>query len=140
MEAVVALSVITIVGAPLLQSFGFVENTAVRLLIVLAIVYAVTFTTNHGPMPGLLAFLAAFTLLVERNHEVLMKFPDQKPRFPTTAYGFPVKAAAREPDVKTPDVGKDAVNDVDLRDNNPRLSEGPHNDSAPNFYKSKGLL
>jgi len=135
---VVVLSVITIVGAPLLQSFGFVENTAVRLLIVLAILYAVT--TSHGPMPGLLAFLAAFTLLVERNHEVLMKFPDQKPRFPTTAYGFPVKAPAREPDVKIPDVGKDAVNDVDLRDNNPRLSEGPHNNSAPNFYKSKGLL
>ena len=132
-----------ILGAPMLPSFGFVENTLVRLLLIAGIVFA----SRQGPMPGILAFLAAFTLLIERNHEVLTKFPEQKPRFPTANFGFPIQAAPLTPVVETvpyappsPPPEKDQNSADGMRDNIPRLPPAPPQAGAMGFYKSKGLL
>jgi hypothetical protein len=164
MEATVsATSVGIILIAPLFESLGissgFVENVLVRLLLVGFLVYAVSL----GHMPGLLGFLAVFSLLIERNHMVLTQFPNQKPRWPTANYGFPIQAAPLigEREVipfDTPHTGEsessgsvvenhgesssntEYENASDLRDSIPKIVEGPNSDAAPEFYKSKGLL
>ena len=163
MEATVsATSVGIILIAPLFESLGissgFVENVLVRLLLVGFLVYAVSL----GHMPGLLGFLAVFSLLIERNHMVLTQFPNQKPRWPTANYGFPIQAAPLigEREVipfDTPHTGEgegegqgegsdileqktEYENASDLRDSIPKIVEGPNTDAAPEFYKSKGLL
>lgn len=85
-----AVSVAVILGAPLAQnagvSFGFIDNALSRLLLILWAGYAV----RVGAFPGLLAFLAVMTLLTERNHEVLTRFPNQKPRWPSNSFGMPI--------------------------------------------------
>ena len=151
MEAVTTItSMAIILGATWLPSFGFIENALVRLLIIAGIVYA----SIQGPVPGILAFLAAFTLLIERNHEVLTKFPNQRPRFPTANYGFPGISTASIPiqsmesipyapinENKNIFVSKEENNTAKgLHDNNPRLPSAPPSKDAMNFYKSKGLL
>jgi len=162
MEAtILTVSVAIILIAPLLESFkiscAFVENTLVRLLLVLFVVYGISL----GHMPGLLAFLAAYSLLIERNHEVLTLFPNQKPRWPTAAYGFPIQAAPltgvhEEISFDTPHTSEEghAVSEMhgettavheyeraeDLKDSIPRITVAPNSSDAPEFYKSKGLL
>ena len=147
MEAATAItSTAIILGAPILPSFGFVENTLVRFLLIAGIVFA----SRQGAMPGILAFLAAISLLIERNHEVLTKFPEQKPRFPTANFGFPIQATPLTPVIEnvpyapptSPVIGKEE--DMDsakgLGDNIPRLPPAPPAAGAMSFYKSKGLL
>ena len=162
MEATVsAVSVGIILIAPLLEGFGisysFVENSLIRLILIGFVVYAVSL----GHMPGLLAFLAAYTLLIERNHEVLTRFPNQKPRWPSANYGFPIQAAPlmgehEEIPFDTAHMTSKGLKIVethgentkmkeyekaeDLEDNIPRIAEAPRSSSAPEFYKSKGLL
>ena len=166
MEAIVSsISVGTILGAPLLHqwgsSFGFVENGLVRLLIIVFVAYA----TRQGAMPGLLAFLAAFTLLIERNHEVLTSFPNQRPRWPKNSFGRPVQAAPlvgeeeiahyepphyeHENEAASKEIvelrGDTTITRAvesadDLKDNNPRLEGPPPNDAAPGFFTQKNLL
>jgi hypothetical protein len=157
--AVLAVSVAVIVGAPIARSLGarfsFVENIFVRFLLLAAIVYAI----RQGAMPGVLAFLAVYTLLLERNHEVLSKFPDEKPLWPSNNPGLPTRAPTleAEKDVVHYDIpssndglevegnsSKDLPAEFekadDLHDSNPRLAEAPLADKAPEFYKSKELL
>jgi hypothetical protein len=85
-----AVSVAIILGAPLAQnagvSFSFVDNALSRLLLIVFAGYAV----RVGAFPGLLAFLAVMTVLTERNHEVLTRFPNQKPRWPNNNFGMPI--------------------------------------------------
>ena len=158
------VSLLIILGGPLLPSHGFVENTFVRLLLILWIVYS----SRQGVLHGLLAFLAAFTLLIERNHEVLIKLPNQRPR-PFENYTHGLKGAANMyPIEAAPLVGKkdeipfapqvvpslpvqqdvppqverviDDNTAVGRRDNNPRLPAAPPMKDAVEFYKEKGLL
>ena len=142
-------SLIIIVGAPLLPSFGFVENNLVRMILVAVMAYA----AYKSPVLGILAFLAAFTLLVERNHELITKLPNQKPKFPTGDYGYPIQAEKHMPVTSTSSYIPESVNDLEkekpfeesdsalgLRDSIPRLSAAPLTDDAPNFYKTKNLL
>jgi len=153
--AVLAVSVVVIVGAPIARSLGarfsFVENIFVRFLLLVATVYAI----RQGAMPGVLAFLAVYTLLLERNHEVLSKFPDQKPLWPSNNPGLPTRAPTLEGEKEVVHYDTPASNDGlevegnstaefekadDLHDSNPRLAEAPLADKAPEFYKSKELL
>jgi len=151
MDPTIAASVAIIVGAPILSSmnvsFGFVEHIATRLGLLLALIYSV----HQGEMPGLIAFLAVFSLLIERNHEVLTKFPYQTPEVsanrgsmlaPTrilTEPTLPMKPDNSKIAYDSPE-NQEKADASDLRDNLPHLAEGPRSADAPAFYTSKGLL
>lgn len=93
METIVSIvSVAIILGAPLAQNMGlgfsFVDNGISRLVLLAWAVYAI----RLGAFPGILAFLAVMTVITERNHEVLTRFPNQKPRWPSNSFGMPIQA------------------------------------------------
>lgn len=161
-DIVPAISIGTILGAPYLSSFQLVDNLFVRLALLFFVAYAI----RQDALSGCLALLASFTLLIERNHEVLAKFPNQAPRWPTTGVGVPIQAPPLTPntqDMEPPhtesegplalhregvkvteehdgrEVEKEYEHANDLHDNNPRLKEAPLTDDAPSFYESKGL-
>jgi hypothetical protein len=170
MENVVSVvSIAVIIGAPIMKSLGmsfsFVGNIVVRFLLIAALVFAI----RSGPLPGLLAFLAVFTILLERNHEFLSNTPgvtgqfketitNQKPVWPVVEYANPLQPPPLTPDVEVVhydnnDVPKteeeiqgestsvtDFENTTDLRDSNPRLEEGPAANDAMQFFASKNLL
>lgn len=162
METLVsAVSVLIILGGPLLEplgfSYGIIEDSMVRLLLIVFVVCAI----RLGHMPGLLAFLATFSLLIERNHEVLTQFPNQRPSMQRPYDGYPRAAAPISGEIEeipfnTPHVGdsgrtvveshgetttvKEFENTDGLRDNIPRMAEAPRTQTAPQFYRSKGLL
>ena len=152
-------SVIIIVGAPILSSmdvsFLFVGHIFTRLLLLAYLLYAV----SKGPMSGLLGFLAVFTLLLERNQEIITKFPYQAPGRLTSgallSEGASASASASaaglggsvpplQPTntVKVYDepANKEKADATDLHDNNPRLAEGPKSKDAVSFYTNKGIL
>ena len=127
MEAVAGVSIATILGAPILSNygfrFGFVENILVRLFLVGAIIYVV----QKDVFLGLIAFLAVFTLLLERNHALALDLPQRSNALisPNTT---PSKA---EPVVET------KVNfDEEIADNIPRLEPAPTSAGAAAFFKS----
>ena len=154
-DAVPIVSILTILGAPQLSSvgvgYGFVEHIATRLFLIGAVVYAI----RQGPMSGLLALLAAFTLLIERNHEILTKFPGQQPRWPTTGYGLPIQAPALIPEKESQlyepveEHGKEVVEThgettttkefettEDIQDSNHRIETVPGSyDEKPGFFE-----
>jgi len=155
MDPTVTTSVIIIVGAPILSSTGvsflFVGHMFTRLLLLAYLLYAV----SKGPMPGLLAFLAVFTLLLERNQEIITKLPYQAPgrlsSEPLLPLGTGTAAAAVGPSVpplqptnavKVYDspANKEKADATDLHDSNPRLAEGPKAKDAVSFYTNKGIL
>ena len=145
-------SVIIIVGAPILSSMGvsflFVGHMFTRLLLLAYLLYAV----SKGAMSGLLAFLAVFTLLLERNQEIITKLPYQAPgRGALLPLGTGTAAAAVGPSVpplqptnavKVYDspTNKEKADATDLHDSNPRLAEGPKAKDAVSFYTNKGIL
>ena len=145
-------SVIIIVGAPILSSTGvsflFVGHMFTRLLLLAYLLYAV----SKGAMSGLLAFLAVFTLLLERNQEIITKLPYQAPGSePLLPLGTGTAAAAVGPRVpplqptnavKVYDspTNKEKADATDLHDSNPRLAEGPKAKDAVSFYTNKGIL
>ena len=154
-DAVPIISILTILGAPHLSSLGvgysFVGHIATRLLLLIFVVYAI----RQGAMSGLLAFLAAFTLLIERNHEVLTRFPDQRPRWPTAPYGLPIQAPSlvAETDTQLYEPADEQSKDVvethgettttkefetaeDIQDSNPRVPTAPTSyDEKPAFFE-----
>ena len=159
MDPTVTTSVIIIVGAPILSSMGvsflFVGHMFTRLVLLAYLLYAV----SKGAMSGLLAFLAVFTLLLERNQEIITKFPYQAPGrlssepllSPGAGAGAGAAAAAvaaavppLQPTnaVKVYDspANKEKADATDLHDNNPRLAEGPKAKDAVSFYTNKGIL
>jgi hypothetical protein len=77
------LSIGIILGAPLLAQYKFpftiFDNIFLRLLLVGYVFYGI----RQGPLEGLFAFLAVFTILIERNHQTLIFLPGQTPIWPT---------------------------------------------------------
>jgi hypothetical protein len=148
MDPTVTTSVIIIVGAPILSSMGvsflFVGHMFTRLLLLAYLLYAV----SKGPMSGLLAFLAVFTLLLERNQEIITKFPYQAPGSGPLLPPGPSAAAAAVPPLQPTNAvkvydspaNKEKADATDLHDNNPRLAEGPKAKDAVSFYTNKGIL
>ena len=151
MDPTVKTSVIIIVGVPILSSmdvsFLFVGHMFTRLLLLAYLLYAV----SKGPMSALLGFLAVFTLLLERNQEIITKFPYQAPGRLSSgsllSEGASAAASAVPPlqptnAVKVYDspTNKEKADATDLQDNNPRLAEGPRSKDAVSFYTNKGIL
>jgi hypothetical protein len=129
MEGVAGVSIATILGAPILSNygvrFGFVENILVRLLLVGAIIYVV----QQDVFLGLIAFLAVFTLLLERNHALALDLPNQRNNVVNVSpASTPSKAEA---------VVETKVNfQEDIADNIPRLEPAPNSAGAAAFFKS----
>jgi len=98
MESVVA--VLVIIGAPILGSngisFEIVDNILIRLLMLMVVILSI----RQGPMPGLLVFLATYTVLLERNNQLLTFLPRQKFRIPIMNVGLPVQAPLLVPNKK----------------------------------------
>jgi len=87
---------------------------------------------------GLLAFLAVFSLLLERNHGILTGFPEVRAEIPMQTYhvdevpvGVP-SVVEREPEM-------DDDNAEDLEDNNPRIKPTPRGASSATFYTNHGF-
>lgn len=125
------ISIATILGAPILSNYGFrfsfIENILVRLLLVGLIIFVV----QQDVFLGLIAFLAVFTLLLERNHALALDLPNQRNNvvnFSIPALSSVSKAA---PSVET------KVNfEEDIADNIPRLEPAPKSAGAVAFFKT----
>jgi hypothetical protein len=121
-----ALAMGVIIGAPLASSYGFtfsfVENILVRIILLGLIIFAL----RKDHFLGLLTFLAVFTLFLERNHNVVLGLPDQKPNMkkPEPAF-FPNKALTFST----------APMERDIHDNIPHLEPAPKSKDAPAFFK-----
>jgi hypothetical protein len=143
-----AVPILIIIGAPILTSMGFkfafVENILVRLLMVVALIYAIRFA-NAGPLFSLLVLLAIMTLLIERNHVVVAGLPNQKSdaKIIGPANLYPMKAPDTSTHVKINEVYADHESnheaDVQINDDRAEIKEGPSNHDSPSFYKSLGL-
>jgi hypothetical protein len=132
----VSLSIILL--TPFLANTGismeFVGNILVRMGLVAYVVYA-SYTSLFS---GLLAFLAVFTLLLQRNHGILTGFPDVRAEIPRTKY------QVDEVPVGTPSIVKgepemDDDNAENLVDNIPRLEMVPRGASSASFYQQRSL-
>ena len=159
-NTVIGASVVVILAAPWFAqriSMNFIENIVVRFLLLAFVFYGI----RQGPMAGLLAFLAAFSLLIERNHQVLTKFPHQIPQFPSAertgkqgppSYAPPLTPVTESHSYEAPHGGEPSESVVerhgesttehvyesasDIKDSNPRLEEVAH---AGSFFEQKGL-
>lgn len=141
------LPLLVIIGAPILRSFGFafgfVENILIRILLVLALIYAIFVKKN--PFFAILTFLAVFTLLIERNQALLSSLPNQKPILkPVIEYQKQSPYASNpftyiKETVEFNEVDSKSDDASNLDDNIPDLKEGPSNSDAPSFFKDNGL-
>lgn len=118
------------------SSYSLVENTLVRLLLIVALLGAV----RLGPLPGLFTLLAVITLLIERNQYVVTHLPYQ-----AASAELHVKedrvvqapfAAVQEEEVKA---APHEEEEMQFADSNPRLPAGPPATQAVAFYTGKGL-
>ena len=125
------VSIAIILGAPILSNygfrFGFVENILVRLLLVGLMIYII----QHDVFLGLIAFLAVFTLLLERNHALALDLPNQRNNVNVSTPAL-VSVSKAPPAVET------KVNfqeEQDIQDNIPRLEPAPKSSGAAAFFK-----
>jgi len=132
------ISVGILLLAPLLRSIGismeFIGNTFVRMLILGYIVYA-SYTSVFS---GLLAFLAGFTLLLERNHGLLGGFPNVRAEIPKKTYHVD-EIPVGVPSLFHTEPKMDDDNAEHLEDNIPRLEMVPRGASSVAFYKERSL-
>jgi len=143
MDLYAIAAVAVILGAPILSSYGvtfrFVENILVRIVLIAVIVIAV----RKDHLLGLLTFLAVFSLLLERNHNLVLGLPDQRPSLhplhpkkeapppfletpPATTVSPPPATTVAPADVEQHDV---------LHDNIPKLAPSPKSRDAPEFFR-----
>jgi hypothetical protein len=150
---VIGASVVLIIASPWLgQMFNLdiIQNILVRFLLLAFVIVGI----RQGPMAGLLAFLAAFSLLIERNHQVLTKFPNQIPIWPSgeksgkqgpPSYAPPLLPVTESHSYEPPHSEEHASSDQsyesasDIQDSNPRLDEVAQGEAAGSFYEQKGL-
>jgi hypothetical protein len=142
MDLYAIAAVAVILGAPILSSYGvtfrFVENILVRIVLIAVIVIAV----RKDHLIGLLTFLAVFSLFLERNHNLVLGLPDQRP----SLHPLHPKKEAPPPFLETPLVTTVAPpattvapadveqHDV-LHDNIPKLAPSPKSRDAPEFFR-----
>lgn len=132
-------AVAVILGAPILSSYGvtfrFVENILVRIVLIALIVAAV----RKDHLLGLLTFLAVFSLFLERNHNLVLGLPDQRPSLhPQKEAPSPFLETPPATTVSPPPATRVAPADVEqhdvLHDNIPKLAPSPKSRDAPDFF------
>lgn len=125
------VSIATILGAPILSNygfrFGFIENILVRLFLVGVIIYII----QKDVFLGLIAFLAVFTLLLERNHALALDLPQRNNVIVNPALASVSKATA----IVETKVNFEEANE-DIQDNIPRLEPAPKSVGAAAFFKT----
>ena len=95
---------------------------------------------------GLLTFLAVFSLLLERNHSLVLGLPDQRPSLkkrveePSPFLEQPVLTAAPTPLPAAPATAAspapaNAEQNTQLQDNIPKLDPAPKSRDAPAFFR-----
>jgi len=134
-------AIAVILGAPILSSYGvtfrFVENILVRIVLIAVIVVAV----RKDHLLGLLTFLAVFSLFLERNHNLVLGLPDQRP----SLHPLHPQKEAPPPFLETPlattvDSASKLASPADveqhdvLHDNIPNLAPSPKSRDAPDFF------
>jgi hypothetical protein len=145
-------AVAVILGAPILSSYGvtfrFVENILVRIVLISLIVVAV----RKDHLLGLLTFLAVFSLLLERNHNLVLGLPDQRPSLhplrpkkedSSPFLEMPVMTLATtlaSPQATTVDSASKLASPeqppiTQLHDNIPKLAPSPKSRDAPEFFR-----
>ena len=149
MDLYACVAIVVILGAPILSSYGFtfrfVENILVRIVLISLIVVAV----RKDHLLGLLTFLAVFSLLLERNHNLVLGLPDQRPSLhlhpQKEAPAFletPLATTVASPlatTVATPLATTVASHEEDqnqLHDNIPKLAPSPKARDAPAFFST----
>ena len=150
MDLYAIAAVAVILGAPILSSYGvtfrFVENILVRIVLIAVIVIAV----RKDHLIGLLTFLAVFSLFLERNHNLVLGLPDQRPLLKkrveetSTFLETPVMTAAPATTVSPlPATTVDSASKLaspeqpitQLHDNIPKLAPSPKSRDAPEFFR-----
>ena len=134
---VCSVSIAVCIAAPWYKSsYSLVENTLVRLLLIVALLGAV----RLGPLPGLFTLLAVITLLIERNQYVVTHLPYQAASSELHVKDDRVVQApfaeVQEEEVRS--VPREEE-DMEFADSNPRLPAGPPATQAVAFYTGKGL-
>jgi hypothetical protein len=155
------VSIFIILVAPLLAqygiSFNWLENILARLLLIIWVIWSI----RQGPLEGVLGLLATFTLLIERNHQLLTKFPGQKPIWPSTGNGgmptvlgpLPAVVSEHQYEPSHPELKEHSIEErhgekesvemyesaEDVRDSNPRLPEVAQGEAAGEFFERRGL-
>lgn len=123
-----ALAIGVIIGAPLVSLYGFkfafVENILVRIILLGLIIFAL----RKDHLLGLLTFLAVFSLFLERNHNVVLGLPDQKPNMKKEEPAF-------FPDKNLELSFSTAPMERDIHDNIPYLEPAPKSKDAAAFFK-----
>ena len=131
--------IVIIVASPIIRSaglsFGFVDNIVVRLLLVASLLYAV----RKGTLLGLLTLLAVFTLLIERNHELVTGLPNQRENanIPDSVK-VPYVASESLPFLATSEKSEKELeidSELNFKDNIPRLEKAPSSEEAPAFFR-----
>ena len=140
MDLYACVAIVVILGAPILSSYGFtfrfVENILVRIVLISLIVVAV----RKDHLLGLLTFLAVFSLLLERNHNLVLGLPDQRPSlhlhpqkeapaFLETPLATTVDSASKLASPEQPPI-------TQLQDNIPKLAPSPKARDAPAFFST----
>lgn len=75
MDLSLGASSLIILGAPFGSNFSLVESIPVRIgMVIFLILASRQGMSGMSGMSGLLAILAVFTLILERNHELLSKY------------------------------------------------------------------
>ena len=139
MDLYAIAAVAVILGAPILSSYGvtfrFVENILVRIVLIALIVAAV----RKDHLLGLLTFLAVFSLFLERNHNLVLGLPDQRPSLhPKKEAPSPFLETPLATTVAPPPATRVSHADVEqhdvLHDNIPKLAPSPKSRDAPDFF------
>jgi hypothetical protein len=139
MDLYALIAVAVILGAPILSSYGFtfrfVENILVRIVLIALIVVAV----RKDHLLGLLTFLAVFSLLLERNHNLVLGLPDQRPslhqqKSVEEPAPFLMAAPSAPPFLTAPPPSASAEDQNQLQDNIPKLAPSPKARDAPEFF------
>ena len=122
------------------SSYSLVDNTFVRLALVVAILASV----RVGTLPALLTFLAVMALLIERNQYVVTHLPHQAafaeiPSRQEQEQEQEVKAPFAQVHEEEVKAEPRTVEEPVYSDNNPRLPAGPASAQAVAFYTGKGL-
>lgn len=144
-DALLLLSIGLILLPP--TSAGVLEwltHPVARAVFLLFVVYMV----RKGPMYGLVALLAFFSVLLERNHGVLTVLPRPQTQFPNTVPAPLSKAVSLVPETEVygyeakEEKGDDTMHELatDLKDSNPNLEEVPQGEAASEFYEVRGLV
>lgn len=130
------LSIVCILGIPLLGHMGLsfenVTHPLIRLLLLLYVLYSI----SVSQLAGLLAVLAVVTIIGERNFRTLIGFPSQK------AAKIPYKqdiVFENVESIKFPTLTPIKGEPAQYKDSNPRLAAAPTGAHSAKFFMDKKL-